>query len=263
MRSNNKRREKNKKEIDTYPRWLICCEGKSEVIYLKNLVEQLSKKYGIHHNIQFGIKEQCEGDLYGECKRQHMSLIDKADICQRMINAEETLVVFDEDAKGENKKEQKKNFKEAILYAENMDYLNAYWSSPSLEYWFAIHGNDYISGADDSKLKEKTIALIKDNYKETHCSDNKLGNCNNGSCNGKVTCKKALDKPYFNSFNCLGGFDALERAIKNGEKSVRDNKCNDKYDFKNMICCTNMHELVKKLRKYFEDIEKSRKGDND
>lgn len=264
----SKRKPRNAPRQAHAPMWLICCEGKSEVIYLSGLIRHLEVKYQaqgkIPHRIQIGHPDTCPARPRGVCGRQHTELYKRVVLCARRPSFEKVWMLFDLDADcdPQNKQRHLQAFKAAIRSCETDGIVEPIWSVPCFEYWLALHSGARIdSGSLDvfsSKIRNMGTAAIqaemrcdkayRSTPKEHHCS---LGN--------PVICDKALGKPYYNSFQFLGGEDGCQTAT-NTCKQVYDannpapQKKDSDLDFKSMSCCSNMHVLIRALYRYFEEL---------
>lgn len=241
------------------PRWLICCEGKSEAVYLMEVIEAIAK--GREHGIFIGIKGKCDKRrIQGECGKQHTRLIQQAQLCSKCAQFEQVWVVFDMDATGEDSDTQTKNFKEAIEYSKHNTYIKVAWNIPCFEYWIALHGSDYIDSGDANtlcnrvhrdfanKVAEKSVYCNK-KYRnlpfEKHCSKE-----------SPLICMKSCDKPYYNVLQMVGGLKSVEAASKRSKACYDKNNVNGQIDrnaFNDISCCSTMYNLIEAIKKYFDD----------
>lgn len=253
-----RRNTRNVKIFNEPPHWLICCEGKSEVVYLADLIDHLSQ--GRKHNIHLGLKDRCGKDrLCGECGRQHMDLVHRVEVCQRNHTSrfEKIWILFDLDANGEDAKRLAQGFKDAVAYIEESGYLTSAWSIPCFEYWLALHGKDYISSGSVTSITNKMQAIFKESCKAKPKCNLKYQNAKGEShCTHPhpVVCSKLYSKPYYNSFACLGGKEGVNRAVKHAKKSFEQNRVLEKADFAQISCCTNIQFLIDALTGYFNHL---------
>lgn len=251
------------------PMWLICCEGKSEVVYLSGLIRTLATKYQaqgkIPHRIQIGHPDICLAKpIPGVCGRQHLKLYNRVVLCARRASFEKVWMLFDLDADcdPQNKRRHLQAFKDTIRSCEADGIVEPIWSVPCFEYWLALHSGDRIDSGSlnvfSAKIRNMGTAAIQ---AEMRCdkafrSVPKENHCSHGN---PVICDKALGKPYYNSFHFLGGEDGCQTATNTCEQIYNTNnpvpqKKDSDLDFKSMSCCSNMHVLIQALYHYFEDL---------
>lgn len=237
--------------------WLICCEGKSEVVYLSDLVEELSRRSGKDaSSIYIGLQgEVCnKGGFQGACGRQHLELLQKAESCSSRF-IERVWIVFDYDVDGVPNREQLyQNFSKTILDAENRDIETA-WSIPSFEYWLLSHKTYLESVTPDVLVRNLENALSEVVRTRPLCNKKYQNKAGESHCNkpAPFVCEeKATVKPYYNSFACLGGLEGLKIAYKNSNRCYVNNNSNvQSRRYKQISCCSSMHLLVDALIHYF------------
>jgi len=233
------------KIIDIPECWLICCDGKSEALYLKSLIDDLFLRSNKNkHRIHIG-----DGSCLGYCSSQHKALLDKAIKCGSCYDR--IWIVTDQDAKGVDTKKLGQEFQDTVREADNNN-IGCAWTIPKFEYWMLIHGNPMAGAPDDSvidkKLKEYMVGC-KNSYDEP-CERTCEKKCDSPA--SKI-CEKALDKPYPNSYKLLGGWDAMNTAKKYAEKLYEENRDDiNNYNFSSISCGTSFHLLIDELLKYFE-----------
>jgi len=263
------RKKRHVRKVEHAPRWLICCEGKSEVVYLTALINELAQKSQaegkVRHNINLGVpSSRCAvKTLCGACGRQHKELYNKIVLCARASQFERVWMLFDLDADCdlENKRRLINDFKDTIKQCEVDSIVTPIWSVPCFEYWLALHSGSRIDVGSietlTAKIRQKVGTSIRDKMicdkmyssmpKENHCSVKK-----------PVICEKALSKPYYNSFRALGGEQGSTLAEKMCEQVYKEYNpravAESSLDFSKISCCSNMHILIHALHKYFDDL---------
>ena len=252
----NTQRERRKDLKSKSSQWLICCEGRSEAIYLTDLIDELSRKSGKESTgIFIGLngKYCSRNGFQGACGRQHCELLNRADTCRSSAFFEKVWIVFDQDADGKpNADELHKNFRTAIQRGKDTD-IEVIWSIPCFEYWLVSHINYYDTFSTNifnclrSKFEASAEAGLRCNRRyqnqagESHCSKP-----------NPVICSKAFDKPYYNSFTSLGNISGVKTACKNTARCYSKNKdLINKGKFKAISCSSNMHILIEALCNYF------------
>lgn len=250
-RDNKKRRTKSITRKLNPEQWLICCEGRSELLYLSALVNELAK--GRRHGIHFGNAKSCKpiGDMRGECGRQNISLYDKAQQCAAQGLFSRVWIVFDLDAVGEAEKNQKENFSRAIKLCQSNALISAAWSIPKFEYFLFLHSGSQIEALSDTAYSKKIHELGEKFIADENLC---LQRCQT-SCRKSNACKKVLEKPYYNGFYALGGLAGARAASKLSKKSFEENiedieHCN----FRKVTSCSSMHQLIQELIEYFEEL---------
>ncbi len=237
--------------------WLICCEGKSEVIYLTDLVDQLSLRSGkssggIHIGL---IDADCSRRGFrGACGRQHQELLQRVQTCASKF-FEKRWIVFDCDADGQPNREQLySNFGKTILQSNNAG-VEVAWSIQSFEYWLLSHKN-YLDGVTKDTIERNlSIAISEAVMQKPPCNkkyQNKSGenHCQKGS--PSVCEDKAARKPYYNSLTCLGGITGVKNACNNSKRCyIRYQSEIISRQYKSISCCCNIHQLVDALAEYF------------
>lgn len=251
-----KTREKNRNLTSKPAQWLICCEGKSEVIYLTDFIDALSRKSGISSSrIKIGLsgKSCSRSGFQGACGRQHCELLHRAETCRSSDFYERVWIVYDLDADGKpNRTELYRNFTSSIEQATKVE-IGAIWSVPCFEYWLASHINYYVSftPAIYDSLRNTFIASASAGVRCNKRFQNQAGE-NHCLKPNPVVCDKAFRKPYYNSFECLGGIGSTKLAYKNCIRSFESNINKiEEMNFKDISCCSNMHILITALCDYF------------
>lgn len=253
--SRTRERRKNLQERSTS--WLICCEGKSEVIYLTDLVDELSRRSGKDSSkIKIGLpSEECNRrGFQGACGRQHLELLHKAEGCSSRF-IERAWIVFDYDVDGVPNREQLyQNFSRTILDAGTKDIETA-WSIPCFEYWLLSH-KSYQDVITPDALSRNLVASLSEAVRtQPLCNkryQNKSGEAHCSRPTPNVCADKALAKPYYNSFTCLGGIEGLKAASRNSNRCyVSCSTDIQSRKYKSISCCSNIHVLVDALIHYF------------
>lgn len=257
-------RERRRVLQENSAKWLICCEGKSEVIYLTDLIDELARRSGKDASaINIGLQgEACNrGGFQGACGRQHLELLRKAESCSSRF-IERVWVVFDYDVDGvPNRDQLYQNFSKTILDAESRGIETA-WSIPSFEYWLLSH-KSYQDVITPDALSRNLVASLSEAVR-THplCNkryQNKAGEAHCSRPTPNVCADRALVKPYYNSFTCLGGIEGLKAASRNSNRCyVSCSTDIQSRKYKSISCCSNIHVLVDALIHYFgfESIDK-------
>lgn len=259
MAKKRRARESRKPKKVEPPRWLICCEGKSEVVYLRDLIEDIAK--GRKHNIEIGIGGECaSGRLCGECGRQHMKLVHKVQQCANKHGPYQKIwIVFDMDKQGKDADKLSENFRNAVKYVEDAGYLDAAWSVPSFEYWLVLHSNNYLDCGIEETIKEKLKDLIRSGYqgKKLHCNKKYQNRAGEKHCRAPnpCICSKVEEKPYYNGYKVLGELEGVRKAIIHSKRCYKENQKNIKRNnFDKVSCCSAMHLLVEAIMQYFENV---------
>lgn len=248
-RNRDQKRKRKSKEINVPQgdRWLICCEGESEVYYLKALIKDLSGEK--RHNINFGVRGQpCAGTMSGVCRQQGRKLYDSAQTCAYGKQYDKVWVVFDEDgeSKCEAQVEKRKDFSDTIRdwsrIPENERLVEIVWSKPKFEYWLLLTRKDMTSGTPE-KIEEEAKKILYGHYKvdphRERISQNK---------------RKLIGKPYEESYLVFGEQDGAVSAARRAESYyMRGNisSIEQRGAFKELSCGTNMHKLVHAIFNYF------------
>lgn len=238
-------------------KWLICCEGKSEVIYLTDLVEQLSLRSGKSADgIHIGRADaDCSRRGFrGACARQHLELLHKVQICASKFY-EKRWIVFDCDADGQPNREQIYNNFDKTIFLSSDTGVDVAWSIQSFEYWLLSHKSYQDVGTKETIERNLTTAISEAIKQKPTCNkkyQNKSGENHCQKENPLVCEGKASRKPYYNSLTCLGGIASVKNACNNS------NRCYNRYNpniisrqYKVISCCSNIHQLIDALAEYF------------
>ena len=233
--------------------WLICCEGRSELLYLSALIHELAQ--GRQHGIHLGNPKSCKpiNGMCGECGRQHISLYSKAQQCAQYGLYKKVWIVFDLDAIGESQKRQFQNFSKAVELCQTDSSISAAWSVPNFEFFLSLHSGSTTEAWSNTSYSKK----IRDLGSAAIASENLcLQKCEK-PCqkpNAKI-CEKVLEKPYYNGFYALGGLERANVARELSEKSYQQNiehiTCGN---FRNVTSCSSMHQLIQELIEYFDAL---------
>ncbi|HWQ97281.1 MAG TPA: RloB family protein [Clostridia bacterium] len=237
--------------------WLICCEGKSEVIYLNDLVEKLSQLSGKSaEGIHIGLAnaECSRRGFQGACGRQHLELLQRVQTCASKF-FERRWILFDCDADGQPNIDQLyKNFGNTILLSSDTG-VEAAWSIQSFEYWLLSHKSYQESGSKDKIEKNLSITIAETVKQKPICNKKYQNKSGENHCKKEtpfVCADKATKKPYYNSLICLGGIASVKTACNNSKR------CYTRYQsdiisrrYRAISCCSNVHELIDALAEYF------------
>ena len=218
----------NKKKRTIIPmKWCICTEGETEAIYLRSYCEALGIKHLVDINSE---NPSCPLRSGKACGRQHRSLIDQVQICNKSSNYEKMIAVHDFDEDG-NVKTQ--SFDDAFAAGKEAG-ISVYYSIPSFEYWLLPHNNPIdanLSRVDcSSRVKEYINKKRKDE--------------------GKPRLHKEKYKTDDNLFLYFGGLDGADRAEQNAKKRWINGKMPEKPS--SVKPSTNLYDLLDKLKRFAE-----------
>lgn len=250
-RDESRKRNKKKIFISDKEKWLICCEGQSEVYYLLALVNDLAQ--GSLHNIHFGVTDSLctkrKNGLCGVCGRQGNALVERAELCAIGGGYKKIWVVFDED--GETtagaQADKRKDFCEAILKWNRMksegSLIEIAWNKPKFENWLLL-SKEGLSKSGIDKAEDDVKAAL---YKYHEADPNR----------GPVPkAKQALiKKPYPKSYQAFGGLEGAKTAARRAEKYYIANGIEEREKsgkFSDLPFGSNFYRLVWELFRYFD-----------
>lgn len=262
-----KRKKRTTRRTAIAPKWLICCEGKSEVVYLSALIKALDKESQesgkIKHNIYLGVPEKCSQMPNGCCGRQHKDLYNKAVLCSRRSQFEKVWILFDLDADCDpaNKAQKIKNFRDTIAACETDSIALPVWSIPCFEYWLALHSGNRIDVGSVETLEAQVHRLVQQAINDKlPCDKSYRSMPRESHCTleNPSICEKSLKKPYYNSFTALGCTPGTQKACKLCKQVYEEYNPDAIPDsalkFSKIACCSNMHILIAELFSYFDNL---------
>jgi hypothetical protein len=146
------------------------------------------------------------------------------------------------------------NFSRTILDSRAKDIETA-WSIPRFEYWLLSH-KSYQDAITPEVISRNLVTSLSEAVRaQPLCNkryQNKAGESHCSRPTPNVCADKALAKPYYNSFACLGGLEGLKAACRNSNRCfVSCNSDIQSRKYKSISCCSNIHVLVDALVHYF------------
>jgi hypothetical protein len=228
----HKRKAKKVRELKAPPKdFIFFCEGeKTEGNYLNGLIKNLCLKYNVDY-AKFKPKYEIHGlgkntiSVVKEAKasryKDYKTAIEDA---KRLINQNTIVAIYDKDSFSDE------NFNTAAQIAEDHNVLLG-CSNECFELWLLLHF-EYIDAALSRQVifEKLKVHLGYDNHYKDHKGDENIFDL-------------ILEK---------GG--SLENALKNAKKLADTYSADTPYAKRTP--CTYMHEVVKKLDKYIEDLSK-------
>jgi len=211
--------ERSKETLTPKPNsFLIVSEGKkTEPLYFDGLAKHINDKFGESVNVEKPIIDTCgEGKCTVSLVEKTIELVAKAKILYSQV-----WVVFDKD--------DFQDFDEAISLGENLGYRVA-WSNQSFEYWIYLH----FHYSDSALHRDVWVDKLNDIYKEYGI--NKHGYLKNDP----------------NIFKIATSYGSLKSAI--GYANSINQHYNDSTAPSKRDPCTTVHNLVKELKPYIEDL---------
>lgn len=238
-RERNSRENRRKREAKQ-PKWLICCEGESELLYLKALTKEWPAPKPTFH---FGA-----GQCQGVCRDGRVQLAAQALRCgNRGLLYDKIFVVFDADIRLDNRKDAC-DFNQAIRMLEEAEGVIPLWSNPCFEHWLEQHD------ARERPLEDLLAAqwtLLEGPCRQP-CPNGK--NCRRS---GKPCQERLLRKPYYNGFYALGGLPAAKEAAARCrmqiEQSENQGRCNSRHYHKIQPGST-VYRILDELEAFSERI---------
>lgn len=250
-RDESRQRRKPNLTKSLKPKWLVCCEGQSEICYLRALVNDLAQDF--QHNIHFGVADSLcakrKDGLCGACGRQGNALVERAELCAIGGDYKKIWVVFDED--GETtagaQADKRKDFSEAILKWNRMksegSLIEIAWNKPKFENWLLLSKEGLRKSGIDKAEDDVKAALYK--YYGV-----------DPSCGPVPKAKQALiKKPYPESYQAFGGLEGAKTAARRAEKHYIANDIEEREKsgkFSDLPFGSSFYRLVWELFRYFE-----------
>lgn len=249
-------RKINQRQIEEC--WLVCCEGRTEVEYLRKLYDDFPEP---KPKIQFGNNGKlcdCKSSkrVKGECIRQGPDIVKKVEQCRAYGNDfDRIFIVFDCDANdGMRVNDIKNRFDDAIKLAVQKGFIPL-WSNPCFEVWLLLHNNLFDTAYDANMCQVKIMKLLKNMISNQNVKCDSYVCPNRPRCNSEYACEnRAVHKPFCNSYSVLGGREAIEKAVRNNKMQLQ--KVDQNMNFRNskkysrIVPGTNLYKFVEMLDEY-------------